>query len=692
MKREILNLIENKSLVYKDSNALFLFLSTALNKPVSEIRVEFKKLIKNGDVFEIRPNKYITIPSRGYYKAKFIGHAKGFAFCDVGSDDDIFIPATKTNGAIDGDDVIVKINGRTEEGSDGEVVAIYNKVKRVVGTVFKQGKRICIEPDNSRISFTIEIKNPPANIEENQKVVVEIERLPNGKCQGKILENLGLGDDVKTLEMAIIRQYGLYEVFPKSVIEEADALPQEVLASQKKNREDFTKEITFTIDGKDARDFDDAISIEKQKDRFILGVHIADVGEYVPKDCKIDEEAFRRATSTYFPTSVLPMLPISLSNGICSLNEGVERLTLSCVMEIDFNGNVKKHRIVEGVIKSSARLTYSEVYDVLCGKKSTEKAEKLKEKFFLMQELTEILLKNRKERGAVDLEVPEPKFIFDENGYVVGVEKRDRNLAHMMIEEFMILANVTVAKDFTSKGCPFVYRVHQAPIKEKVENVRVFMKGLGIATPSVPNKVNCLYYQKLAEKVENREDIRETVSKVLLRSMQKAVYSNENLGHFGLGLETYCHFTSPIRRYPDLTIHRFIKEYLHKGKLSASKKEEFEEFSEESSLQSSEMERQSEKAERDVDDLWKAYLMKDRIGEVFDGVVTSVQNFGFFVELENSVEGLVRIESLPADNYLYMEKSLMLKGGSHEYKIGDRVRVKLVSSNIYTRKIDFDLA
>lgn len=690
MKREILNLLEKESLVYRDPNNLFLFLSQALGKTTAEITAEFKKMLDNGDIYEINKGRFIPIPSRNFVKGKFIGHAKGYAFCDIGNNDDVFIPANKTSGAIDGDLVIVKVNNVTDEGSDGEVVKIVDKVNRIVGTIFKQGKNVFVEPDNSRISFSVQIKRPQGNLQENQKVVVELERLPSGKVQGRVVEILGQSDDVKTLELAIVRHYGLYEVFPKNVVEESDKLPQKVLAKQKKGREDFTKEITFTIDGADARDFDDAISITKHAKGYTLGVHIADVGEYVPQGSIIDEEAFRRATSTYFPTSVLPMLPVSLSNGICSLNEGVERLTLSCIMEVDFNGEVKSHKIVEGVIKSCARLTYTEVYDCLCGKETTAKAKKLEDKFLLMRELTEILLEKRKQRGAVDLEVPEPRFIFDEDGYVIGVEKRERNIAHMMIEEFMILANRVVAKEFVDKNFPFVYRVHQSPMKDKVENVRAFMKGLGIDTPAVPSVVTSEYYQALSKKVEGK-DVYETVSKVLLRSMQKAKYTAENLGHFGLALENYCHFTSPIRRYPDLTIHRFIKAQLHK-ELTESEKEDLLDFAEESSLQSSEMERQAEKAERDVDDLWKAYLMKDKVGEIFDGIVTSVLNFGFFVELDNSVEGLVRIESLPADNYLFMEKSLQLKGGQHSYKIGDKVRVKLVASNIYTRKIDFELA
>ena len=688
-KKDILNLIAKDSLVYKDPNSLFLFISSNFNVSLGEVKAEFKKLLREGEIFEAKKGRYIVVPSKGYYKGRFIGNQKGFGFCDIGQVEDIFIPANKKMGAIDGETVIIKVNSQSEEGSDGEVVKILDKVTKIVGTVLIRGRNVFVEPDNTRFNFNVLVKKPQGNLKDNQKVVVEIEKLQSGKVQGHIVEILGESDDVKTLELAIVRQYGLYSTFPKNVVEESENVPQQVTPKQKKDRVDFTKETTFTIDGEDAKDFDDAISISKNSSGYTLGVHIADVGEYVQRGTALDEEAFKRGTSTYFPTSVLPMIPEALSNGICSLKEGEERLTLSCIIELDKDANVKSHKIVEGVIKSSARLTYTEVYACLQGEKTSQKAEKLKKTFLVMQELTEKLLQKRKDRAAVDLDVPEPQFLFDENGYVIGVAKRERNIAHMMIEEFMVLANMVVAKEFFDKHYPFVYRVHESPTREKVESVRAFMKGLGIDTPSVPKNIDSKYYQMLAKKVEGM-DIYETMSKILLRSMQKAKYDSQNLGHFGLALEHYCHFTSPIRRYPDLTIHRFIKAQLHK-KIDKKQRDEFEDFAEESSLQSSEMERQAEKAERDVDDLWKAYLMKDKIGEEFDGIITSVLNFGFFVELENSVEGLVRVETLPMDSYLYMEKSLELKGQFHRYKIGDKVKVKLVASNIYTRKIDFEI-
>lgn len=690
MKNQILELLEKDSLVYQKPEGLFAFIAISLKKNPEEIKKKIKEMQKNGEVYQLPNGRYIPLPSRGYYKAKFLGHKKGYGFCDIGEHDDVFIPANKINGAIDEDIVVIKMLNKSAEGSSGEVVDIIQKKNRVVGTVCTYGKNFFVVPDNEALPFHV-VLNKSQGLKENDKVVVSIERMKNGKVQGNVIEYLGRNDDIKALELSIIRENGLYESFPDEVVEASEKLPQEVLEHQKAGRKDFTKETTFTIDGEDARDFDDAITIKKTKDGYVLGVHIADVGEYVEKDSVIDEEAFKRGTSTYFPTSVLPMLPVSLSNGICSLNEGVERLTLSCIINLDHEGNVTNHSIVEGVIKSDARLTYTEVFGVLNNdNNATEKARKFEKEIFLMKELTEKLLRKRKTRGAVDFEIPETEFVFNDEGIVVDCQKRERNLAHMMIEEFMVLANIVVAKEFENKEFPFVYRVHEAPTKEKAEAARTFLVGLGESVPKLPKKITSDFYQALCKKTEGKPYY-ETASKILLRSMQKAKYMENNLGHFGLGLEYYCHFTSPIRRYPDLTIHRFIKDQLHK-KISQTKKEEFEEFAAESSLQSSETERKAEKAERDVDDLWKANLMKDKIGEVFEGVITNVLNYGFFVELENSCEGLVKIETLPPDNYLYMEKSLQLKGDNHSYKIGDVVKVKVVASNIYTRKIDFEVA
>ena len=692
-KKEILSLIDKNSLVFSSQDKLFLFLSSALSLSVDEVKKIFYSLISSGDIFEIRKNKFITIPSHGYVKGEFLGTAKGFGFVKVdGFKEDVFIPANRTKNALDGEMVIVKLLSQGDSGTDGEVVSIYKELENIVGAVNIVGGNYFLDPDNNRIPFDLPIVKTGLKIKKNMKVLGKLVRTEKGKIKAIVQEILGFEDDVKALELSIIREHNLFENFPSQVVEAEKKLPKSVSEAQKKNRLDLTKETIFTIDGADAKDLDDAVNIKKFENYYELGVHIADVGEYVKQGNVFDDEAFKRGTSVYFPTSVLPMLPRGLSNGICSLNEGVERLTLSCIMKVNFSGKVVDYKICESVIKSVARLTYKEVYQALTGGELNEKTKILQKDFFLMRELCDILESNTQKRGALDLDIPEVQFVFDANGMAVDLTRRERNEAHRLIEDFMVLANETVAKHFSKLKIPFVYRVHEAPTKEKVLDVCDFLKGIGVSYPKIPDDIQPSYFQQILENVENL-NTKDVVNKIVLRSMQKARYLNKNLGHFGLALKDYCHFTSPIRRYPDLTIHRIIKEWLHKdGKLSEERKNEIDEFAFEAAEQSSACERNADYAERDVDDLWKAYLMKDRVGETFDATISSVTNFGIFVALENTVEGLIKIDDLPQDAYLFLDKQLRLKGSMHTYSLGDKIKVVLKNVNLQSRNIDFKVA
>ena len=688
IKKIILDVLSKDSLTYKKPDNLFYFIANTYNLDVHSVKAEFKKLEKGGDIFEEKKGHFIAVPSQNYVKGTFRGNAKGFGFCEIDNSEseDIFIPANSQNGAIDGDKVIVKIVSTSEEGSDGQVVKIVKAVEKLAGVIEKKGSNFFVEPDNNHIPYKIRLTKGGLRARENDRVVIRLIR-HNGTFSGVVDEVLGKSDDVKACELAIIRDYGLYETFPQDVLEEVKKLPMQVLPSQKQGRLDLTDKVTFTIDGLDAKDLDDAVSIEKTIDGYILGVHIADVGEYVKYNTLVDNEAFNRGTSVYFPTSVLPMLPKELSNGICSLNEGVERLTLSCIMTLDKNANVVSHKICESVIKSRARLNYTDVYKVLCGQKADDKTESVKEELLMMLEVSKKLQEKKEKAGSLDFEVPEVQFVFDENGMAVDFERRERNDAHRLIEDFMVLANQTVAKEYCDNDIPFVYRVHESPRKEKVEAVLEYLKGIGVKAPSIPQDITPEYYQELIKLCSN-QPYTETVNKVILRSMQKARYTNQCLGHFGLALKYYCHFTSPIRRYPDLTIHRIIKENIHKG-IKGERIAELEDFTFESGEQSSLTEKNADKCERDVDDLWKAYLVRDRIGEEFEGVVSSVTNFGVFVELPNTIEGMIKVEDLPDSGFLLFEKQLKLKGQKMSIGVGDKVIVKLLASNIYTRKIDF---
>ena len=687
---KILELLSKDSLAFSSLNNLFYFVANTYSIDIEEVKRDFFKLEKDGKIFEIKKGKYITIPSHGYLLGRYIGNAKGFGFCQIenAEREDVFISASASAGAVDGDKVIIKLLSESDEGSDGKVEKIVDPVKYVAGVVQKVNRNFFLEPDNNHIPFKIRLISGSVKYVQDERVVAKLSR-NNGIITGTVTEVLGKSDDVKACELAIIRDHQLYESFSSEVLSEVKKLPDYVLEEDKKGRVDLTDKIIFTIDGLDAKDLDDAVSIDKTADgNYILGVHIADVGQYVKYETALDEEAFKRGTSVYFPTSVLPMLPKELSNGICSLNENVERLTLTCEMVVTSQGDVKSHKIYESVIKSKARLNYTDVYKVLCDESADEKHESVREELKLMHELSQIIQEKNRRNGSLDFDIPEVQFVFDEQGMAVDFEKRERNDAHRLIEDFMVLANQTVAKEFCDNEIPFVYRVHESPRKEKVISVNEYLKGLGVRTPRIPDNITPEYYQELIALTADKP-YTETVNKVILRSMQKAKYTNQCLGHFGLALKYYCHFTSPIRRYPDLTIHRIIKEVLHKGKLNGERTDELDTFAYEAGMQSSATEKNADKAEREVDDLWKAYLMKDRVGEEFEGVVSSVTNFGVFVELNNTVEGLIKIEDLPDDGFLLFERQLKLKGQKMSFSVGDKVIVKLVSANIFTRKIDF---
>ena len=694
MKEKILEFLNENKVKFASKNEFIMFFANRFKVSVKQTRVVVDNMLKNGEIVEGRGGKIVTKQSTKFLKGKIIGNSKGFAFCQIIGEKmpDFFIPPKKLGGALNGDVVLIKPLLVTEESQEGEVVKILEKANTtLVGTLtLFNGKDGFVIPDNKKISKDIFVPRKAINgAKQGQRVVVKVDFSNPERLSGQVLEILGESDDVFSLEMGLIRSHKLYEEFPENVIKESEKVPQTLSKENFKGRKDLRGMKIFTIDGADAKDLDDAVSIEKKGENYYLGVHIADVGHYVKSDSILDKEAYTRGTSAYFPNMVLPMLPRSLSNGICSLNPNQDRLTLSVFMEIDKDGNVKNHEICESVIKSVERLTYDIVYQVIQGdEKACKQLSHIKEDILMMSELSQIIEEKRKLAGALDLDIPEPYLVVDEDLKVSIVEKRERNQAHKLIENFMVICNETVAKHFAGIQMPFVYRVHEKPLIEKMRDFCSFLVGLGIATPEVRD-VDSKFVQNILKLTEGK-DISELANKVLLRSLQKAKYYDECLGHFGLALEYYCHFTSPIRRYPDLCIHRIIKESLH-GPITRQRMWELSDFVTDASFRSSETEKNAEEAERDVDDLFKAVYMKDHLGEEYEGTISGVTNFGFFVELDNTIEGLVRIESLPPDSYLFFEKSLKLKGNSHVYCLGDKVKVKVVASNVFDRKIDFIL-
>lgn len=626
-----------------------------------------------------------------YYEGILSGSGKGYGFVKVeGIEENFFIPPQSMFGAIDGDKVIIVPTPREDAKNVAEVTKILEYAnQRIIGNLMYGLMGNYVVPDNIRIHKTVLIKPSDLNSATvGDKVVVNVTAQPSGDDDllGEIVEVLGRATERSVLEKAIIRENKIRDVFPEDVLALADSFGQTIKEKDKIGRKDLTKRIIVTIDGDDTKDIDDAISVAKlENGNYFLGVHIADVGQYVKKGNAIDKEAYARGTSTYFPGYVIPMLPSALSNGICSLNEGEERLTLNCDMEIDKNGVVVNHEIYEGVIKSSARLTYDRVLATINGEESDEKYTKLLPEFKLMLEISGVLQEKKDKEGYLEFDLPETDFELNERGEILSIKRKNNHIVHQVIENFMVVANETVAEHFHKLKIPFIYRVHEPPTPEKMAILTGFMEGVGVPV-RLPEQVEPMDYQKILKSVDG-SPYEHALNKVLLMSLQKARYFEKCLGHFGLASTYYTHFTSPIRRYPDLSIHRIIKDYLHNECDAESK--QLKQFVEDASIQASETEKRSETSERQVDDLKMAEYMQKHIGEVYTGTVNGVTEFGVFIELENTVEGLIRIENLPEDTYEYIEKTMSLQGKFHKYFYGDSVEVRVAKVDLPKRQIDF---
>ena len=633
-----------------------------------------------------RPAQRRPLPG-AVMRGRIQGNAKGFGFFipDDGSED-LFVPPKNLHGAMHNDVVeAVKVSSHRGAG-EAEVVKILERgFKSVVGT-YQDGHNCgFVLPDCNNLARDVYIPaDRTGGAKMGEKVLVAITAFPEDRMpEGKVVEVLGFPGEKGVDVLSIIRAHDLRETFPKKVVAAANAVPQTVSADKLAGRRDFRNELVITIDGDDSKDFDDAVSVQKAGDDYILSVHIADVAEYVTEGSPLDEEAKRRATSVYLCDRVLPMLPVALSNGICSLNEGVDRLTLSVVMCISADGRVKSHEICEGVIRSKARMTYAKTAAILDGDDELCRIYAfLVPMLHTLRELAAVRTALRKRRGAIEFDLTESKIDIDPaTGKVTDISKYPHYITHSIIEECMLLANETVAEHFTKLGCPFVYRVHLAPPPEKLEAFVDFLSALGIPFKGVDPRPG-----DFAELIASVDDeLRPAVSRVALRTMSKAEYKPQDAGHFGLAAPYYCHFTSPIRRYPDLSIHRIIKTYLHGGRL-----DRYEDFVAESSRISSERERAAEATEREVDDLKKAEYMSDKIGCTYDGVISGVTEWGLFVELENSVEGLVRTESLPGGGYTFNAALLRMDNRDHSYRIGDRMTI--VVEGVRDSKISLGIA
>ncbi|MBR2441954.1 MAG: ribonuclease R [Clostridia bacterium] len=650
-------------------------------------------LCKEGKLFQNDGGRYGTIEQLGLIKGKITGNERGFAFLTPESlerfEKDFFIPRKNLHGALHGDTILAE-RVYSESGDEASVVSILSRgLEKVVGTFQRDKKAGYLFPDEKKFSTEIYIPlSACSHIKSGVKAVAKITSYPYGKSPGgEIIEVLGDEDDFFAEELSIIRSYDLHEEFPPRVEKEAQKqAARKITDTDIQNRRDFRDKLIVTIDGADTRDIDDAVSLEKDGEDYLLSVHIADVSHYVEYRSPLDLEAFERGTSVYFPDRVLPMLPRFLSNGICSLNEGEDRLTLSCLMRIDKNGAVKSSEIVEGVIRSTYKMTYDEVENIMNGDTGTcEKYALVKDMVLLFAELTRILQTARDKKGSISLDVKETKIIFENDE--IKIPDYKRLFSYQIIEAFMVLANETVAEYMHSIEAPFVYRIHEKPSEEKAVAFREFAKSLGLTPRFRADEVKPYDYQNLLRSAEGLP-IYSVLNRVMLRSMQKARYAPENEGHFGLASRCYCHFTSPIRRYPDLCIHRIIKLVLN-GEYPLAL-ERYGNFVASAAKQSSERERRAADAERDVDDLYTTMYMSERIGEEYDAVISGVTSFGLFAELPFAVEGFIPIESLYGEFYFDADR-YRLVGRTESYAIGEQIRIKVTDVDFYRRRAEFRL-
>lgn len=661
------------------------------------------ELIAEGRVFETKKGKLASPKDLQMATGTFIGHARGFGFVtpDAGGED-IFIPASETMGAMQKDRVLYKVLHKAEKGkkADGVIVRILERgQQRIVGT-FEAGSKGYgfVVADDKKIAKDIFIsRENTKGAVTGHKVVVEITDYGEDRRnpEGKVIEILGHINDPGVDILSVIRRYELAVEFPEEVYAEIEHLGTEVAEADKKGREDLRDLLTITIDGADAKDLDDAVSLKRLGNgNFELGVHIADVSHYVRENTALDKEAYARGTSVYLVDRVIPMLPHKLSNGICSLNPHVDRLALSCLMEVNGRGEVVSHRILESVINSDYRMTYTAVREILEDGTPAllEQYAEILPMLEDMEELRQILGEKRRKRGSVNFDLPESKIILDENGKPIDIKPYEKSIATNMIEEFMLVCNETIAENSFWQEMPFMYRSHQEPDEDKLEKMEQFLRGFGYYLRKKDGEIHPRELQKVLQKAEDTDEER-IITRMVLRSMMQARYAAENGGHFGLAAKYYCHFTSPIRRYPDLEIHRMIKKMLH-GELDEKASAYYRRKMPDWAKHCSKQERVAEDAERDTDALKKVEFMEDKVGQIYEGIISGVTNWGIYVELPNTIEGMVALSQMDDDYYEFDEKKMLVFGKrtKKSYRLGDKVVVSVAKVDRMMGTIDFAFA
>ncbi len=694
MLEELFSSKEYKPMKFKDLVGLLQVPKNSKN----DLKILLDQLISKGTIILDAQGRY-RIPGDDVKVGTFSGTQRGFGFVILeGEGEDIFIPGDATKGALHGDKVMVMVKEeQTGRRKEGAIVNIIERGKNeVVGTFEKNKNFGFVIPDNQKFGKDIFIpKELTKGAVTGHKVVVKITNYGDetSNPEGKIIEILGHVNDPGVDIMSVIKAYDIPVEFSEEVMQSLGKVPEEIDQEEIANRMDIRNLVTVTIDGEDAKDLDDAITLSKEGNIYHLGVHIADVTHYVREDTPLDKEALKRGTSVYLVDRVIPMLPHKLSNGICSLNPGVDRFSLSCFMDIDSKGNVVGHKIAETVMRSDRRMTYTNVAKIVDGtdEEVIKEYEEFVPFFHLMQELAEVLRDRRHKRGSINFDFPESKIIVDKKGKPIEIKAYERNKATKIIEEFMLIANETVAEDFFWQEIPFVYRTHDNPDDEKIKKLAIFINNFGHSIKIGADEIHPKELQKLLISIEDTPE-EALISRLTLRSMKQAKYTVANTGHFGLSAKYYCHFTSPIRRYPDLQIHRIIKENLN-GKLGEKRLQHYGKILFEVSNHSSKTERRAEESEREVAKMKKVEYMMDHIGETFEGVISGVTSWGMYVELPNTIEGMIRVADMKDDYYIYDEEHYQMIGEHRRkiYKLGQNVTVEVVNADKVLRVIDFAL-
>lgn len=660
-----------------------------------------EQLQEQGVIYLDDSKRYVPIANKNLVKCTYQAKSGNYGFGIVEDGEDFYISSKNLNGAMNGDEVLVEILNTTGKSKEGKVVKILKRnVTQVVGRFEKSRNFGFVIPIDDTIEDIYISKKNSANIKNGQVVQVKIEKYPteNNKAEGKIIQIIGNSNDINIDAKSLYISYGLdkLEKFNESVRKEVESIPQNVLAIEKKNRIDRTNERVYTIDAADAKDLDDAVSVKKQSDgTFLLSVYIADVSYYVKENTALDKEAIARGTSIYIPGRVIPMLPKELSNGICSLNAGVERLALGVDILISKNGDVINSQVFKAIIKVTKKMSYDKVYKVITNNEDDELKEEYgnyKDDLMNMNELAKILNNKRMEKGCINFDIPEMHVILDVDGKVKNIEAYPKTFANQIIEEFMLITNMVIAEKYYFLQLPFIYRIHEKPDEEKLRDLNLILSNYKLKIKGIKD----VHPKAISDILNNidSQDVKDIISTYVLRAMKLAKYSNECLGHFGLNAKYYCHFTSPIRRYPDLFIHRIISKSMENNYLFSNKDlNKYENEAEQYSKTSSEMEKNATKIERDFDDLYSVLYMQNFIGEEFDAKISSVTSFGVFIKLENTVEGFVSFSDMSGDYYIYDEKTRMIvgKNTSKQIKIGDKVKVRLIKADILTKQIDFEM-